>query len=196
MLILGALQRPANGPALLRAIRAGEHPRIHPGLPVITLGAGDDLTILRAYACGSDHHLTEATGYLVLRAVLASVARRSFEEVTSRYLRVGEIHVDLAARSVHVAGTTVHVSRLEFELLVKFATDPLRVFSRDELARCIWRGQISGRTVDSQSAACETASRTQRGLGAGQPLGQGWSLTGPGLPRRPTSEASEPVATP
>jgi DNA-binding response OmpR family regulator len=64
-------------------------------------------------------------------------------------LRVGEIHVDLAARSVHVAGTTVHVSRLEFELLVKFATDPLRVFSRDELARCIWRGQISGRTVDS-----------------------------------------------
>jgi hypothetical protein len=37
---------------LLRALRAGEHPRIHPGLAVITLGTGDDLTTLRAYESG------------------------------------------------------------------------------------------------------------------------------------------------
>jgi DNA-binding response OmpR family regulator len=49
----------------------------------------------------------------------------------------GEIHVDLAARSADVAGTIVHLSRLEFELLVKFASDPVRLFSRDDLARCI-----------------------------------------------------------
>jgi DNA-binding response OmpR family regulator len=35
-------------------------------------------------------------------------------------------------------------SRLEFELLVKFASEPVRVFSKDELARCIWRCQIRG----------------------------------------------------
>jgi CheY-like chemotaxis protein len=39
VLILGRLQRPADAPALLRAIRAGEHPRIHPGQPAITIGA-------------------------------------------------------------------------------------------------------------------------------------------------------------
>jgi hypothetical protein len=80
-------------------VRAGEHPRVHPGLPVITLGAGDELTVLRAYECGSDHHLTESTGYLLRRAVLASVVRRAFVDLTPRYLRAGEIGIDLAART-------------------------------------------------------------------------------------------------
>jgi DNA-binding response OmpR family regulator len=180
VLLLGELQRPADAPALLRAVRAGEHPRIHPGLPVITLGAGDELTALRAYESGSDHHVTGDTGYVLLRAVLRSVVRRAFEDLTVRQLQVGEIHVDVAARSVQVGGTVVHLSRLEFELLVKFAGDPLRVFSRDDLARCFWRGQISGRTVDSHIARLRTRLTS---AGADEVLvntwGHGWSLTRP-----------------
>jgi len=61
VMILGGLERPADSPALLRAVRAGEHPRIHPGQPVITLGADDELSILRAYECGTDHHLPDTT---------------------------------------------------------------------------------------------------------------------------------------
>jgi DNA-binding response OmpR family regulator len=180
VLVLGELEHPADGPALLRAIRAGEHPRIHPGLAVITIGATDDLTVLRAYESGSDHHLPETTGYLLLRAVVASVIRRAYEDVTARHLQAGEISVDLAARSATVAGTVVHLSRLEFELLVKFAGDPVRVFSRDELARCIWRCPISGRTVDSHVARLRTRLTT---AGAHEALvntwGHGWSLTRP-----------------
>jgi two-component system OmpR family response regulator len=180
VLVLGELEHPGDGPALLRALRAGEHPRIHPGLAVITIGATDDLTVLRAYESGSDHHLPETTGYLLLRAVVASVIRRAYEDVTARHLQAGEISVDLAARSVTVAGNVVHLSRLEFELLVKFAGDPVRVFSRDELARCIWRGEISGRTVDSHVARLRTRLTT---AGADQVLvntwGHGWSLTRP-----------------
>jgi two-component system OmpR family response regulator len=175
VLVLGELE---HGPALLRALRAGEHPRIHPGMAVVTIGATDELTTLRAYESGSDHHLPADIGYLLLRAIVASVTRRAFEDVTARYLQVGEIGVDLAARSVDVAGNVVHLSRLEFELLVKFAGDPVRVFSRDELARCIWRCPISGRTVDSHVARLRTRLTT---AGADQVLvntwGHGWSLT-------------------
>jgi DNA-binding response OmpR family regulator len=181
VMILGRLQRPADSPALLRSVRAGEHLRIHPAQPVITLGADDELTVLRAYECGSDHHLAESSGYLLLRAVLASVARRALQDTSSRHVHVGEIHIDLAARTVDVAGRIVHLSRLEFELLVKFAADPVRVFSKHELHRCIWRGeQISGRTVDSHVARLRI--RLADG-GAGTVLvnkwGQGWSLTTP-----------------
>jgi DNA-binding response OmpR family regulator len=181
VMILGRLQRPAAGPALLRAIRAGEHPRIHCGQPVITLGDDDELTVLRSYECGSDHHLAHGTGYVLLRAVLASVVRRTIEEVASRHLHVGAMHIDQAARSVEVAGTVVCLSPLEFELLVKFASDPLRVFSKDELGRCIWRReQISGRTVESH--VCRLRTRLV-GAGAGAVLinrwGHGWSLTTP-----------------
>jgi DNA-binding response OmpR family regulator len=179
VLILGRLQRPADAPALLRAIRADEHPRIHPGQPIITIGAGDELTVLRAYESGSDHHLADDTGYVLLRAVLASVMRRTVEDVTSRHLHVCGIHIDLAARSVEINGTVVYLSPLEFELLAKFATDPVRVFNKHELARCIWGHEhISGRTVESH--VCRLRNRLVE-AGAGTVLvnrwGHGWSLT-------------------
>jgi two-component system phosphate regulon response regulator PhoB len=179
VMVLGSLGRPADAPALLRTIRAGGHPRIHPGQPVITIGAGDELTVLRAYESGSDHHLADGMGYVLLRAVLASVMRRTLEDVTSRHLQVGAIHIDLAARSVEIAGTVVYLSPLEFELLAKFASDPVRVFSKDELARWVWRRQqISGRTVDSH--VCRLRTRLME-AGAGAVIvnrwGHGWSLT-------------------
>jgi DNA-binding response OmpR family regulator len=179
VLILGRLQRPPDAPALLRAIRAGEHPRIHPGQPVITIGATDELTVLRAYESGSDHHLPDTTGYLLLRAVLASVLRRTVETVTSRHLHVASMHIDLAARTVEISGTVVCLSPIEFELLVAFASDPVRVFNRDDLARSIWHSMhISGRTVDSH--VCRLRTRLTD-AGAGTVLvnrwGHGWSLT-------------------
>jgi two-component system response regulator ResD len=179
LMVLGRLHRAADAPALLRALRAGEHPRIHPGQPIITLGADNDLTTLRAYESGSDHHLPDTTSYLLLRAVLASVLRRTVEAVTSRHLHVAGMHVDLAARTVEVAGTVVCLSPMEFELLVAFAADPVRVFNKHELAQSIWgQEHISGRTVESH--VCRLRTRLVD-AGAGTVLvnrwGHGWSLT-------------------
>ena len=61
VLVLGELERPAEATRLVRSVRAGRHERVHPGLAVITLGAGDELTALRAYESGSDHHLSDTT---------------------------------------------------------------------------------------------------------------------------------------
>ena len=151
---------------------------------MITLGVGDELTALRAYESGSDHHLPGNTGYVLLRAVLATVMRRSDEQPGGRHLQVGDIHIDLAARTVDVAGSGVHVSRLEFERLAKFAADPVRVVSKHELARCIWhRPHVNGRTIDSHVARLRTRLSA---AGAHHLLvnkwGQGWSLTTPTPP--------------
>ncbi len=83
-LVLGPLQHAAAAPALLRELRAGTlNARVHPAQPVITLGDTDDLTTLRAYDAGSDHHLALDVHYLVVRAVLAAVARRTNSELTA-----------------------------------------------------------------------------------------------------------------
>jgi DNA-binding response OmpR family regulator len=89
------------------------------------------------------------------------------------------MHIDLAARTVEVAGRIVCLSPMEFELLITFAADPVRVFSRDELGRCIWRRQqISGRTIDSH--VCRLRIRLAD-AGGGTVLvnrwHHGWSLT-------------------
>jgi DNA-binding response OmpR family regulator len=181
VLILGELERPYETTALVRSVRAGKHPRVHPGLAVITLGPGDDLSALRAYESGSDHHLPADTGYVLLRSVIAALIRRILEDSSVRHLHAGAITVDLTAKTITVNNTQVHVNRLEFELLAKFAADPTRVFSKHELARCVWRDRpVSGRTVDSH--ICRLGTRLTA-AGAGPILitrwGQGWALTTP-----------------
>jgi DNA-binding response OmpR family regulator len=181
VLILGELERPFETTALVRAVRGGKYPRIHPGLAVITLGPGDELSALRAYESGSDHHLPANTGYVLLRAVIASLIRRILEETSVRHLHAGAITVDLTSKTVTVNDSPVHVSRLEYELLAKLAADPTRVFSKHELARCVWRDrQVSARTVDSH--ICRLRTRLTA-AGTGPVLitrwGQGWALTAP-----------------
>ena len=178
VLLLGDLAKPADSPALLREIRAGQHTRVHPGQPTITLGASDDLTTLRAYETGSDHHLPTDSAYVILRAVLTSVVRRTLHDVTSRHLHIGELHIDTGACSVEVAGTPVRTSRIEFDLLAKLASDPTKVFTKNELKRAIGRdSSYSDRTVDSHVCRLRTRlANTNGGAWLPSTWGRGYSL--------------------
>ena len=155
--VVAELEQPAVAPAVVRAIRAGVHQRVHRSQPIITVGAGDELTTLRAYEAGSDHHVPHDTGYVVLRAVIAVVVRLTLTDATSRHLHVGDLHIDTAARTADVDGTPVRLSRIEFELLTKLASDPTRVFTKAELRRAIGREQTGDRTLDSH--ACRLRKR-------------------------------------
>ena len=53
-------------------------------------------------------------------------------------LRVGELEIDAAARVVRLRGTPVELSQKEFALVRTLASDPTRVFTKDELLRTIW----------------------------------------------------------
>jgi hypothetical protein len=112
--------------------------------------------------------------------ISATVGVRKIKEFSPGPRRPRDVVPLVAARSVEVAGTPVHLSRLEFELLAKFAADPVRVFSKQELARCIWRCEISGRTVESHVARLRTRLAS---AGANDVLvntwGHGRSLTRP-----------------
>ncbi len=182
VVLLGDLERSADSPALLRAIRADAHTHIHPAQPVITVGGGDELSALRAYEAGSDHHVSDSTGYVLLRAVLLSVARRVLHDLTSRHLQVGSLHIDTGAQLVEINGHPIRLSRREFELLTTMAADPVKVFSRDELARAVWGGPSapSSRTVESH--ICRLRRRLNE-AGATDTInncwGRGYSLLDP-----------------
>lgn len=155
VLILGELDTPAAATRLLRDLRAGQlHRRVHPGQPVITLGASDTVTALRAYEAGSDHHTHVEVDVLELRAIVAAVTRRaSGEQQTPREIRVGEITIDTAARTVHVGDQAVHLTRIEFDLLATLADDPHRVMTKDQLMRAVWGTGDTGRTRTLDSHA-------------------------------------------
>ena len=51
---------------------------------------------------------------------------------------VGALTIDLRRRTVTIGGTPVHLTPTEHRLLTTLASEPERVFSRDELAEVIW----------------------------------------------------------
>jgi DNA-binding response OmpR family regulator len=160
--VLGELDRPAAATRLLVDQRAGAlHRQIHPATPVVTTGGTDTLSTLRAYEAGSDHHVAVNTDMLVLRAILTAVTRRVLAEAAgARVIRVGDLEIDTAARTAHVGDQTVKLSRTEFDLLAKLATDPHRVMSKTELMRTVWGpGADTGRTRTLDSHACRLRSR-------------------------------------
>ena len=157
MLVLGALEHPTAALKFLRALRAGRlDTRAWPEIPTITLaplvGEGE-LGALRAYEAGSDHHLDAGAGYLLQRAVLDAVARRT-RGTTCRVHRVGAIEIDTATREVRVAGELVELSGMEYALLSALAADPRRVFTKAELLRDVWGFRSNGRTRTLDSHAC------------------------------------------
>jgi DNA-binding response OmpR family regulator len=118
--------------------------------------------------------------YLIVRAVLAAVARRTNSELTSRHLQIGDLHIDTAARTADIAGTPVCLSRIEFELLCQLASDPQRVFTKQQLMRTVWGRDSDGRTRTLDSHACRLRHRLKAAGGDGLVLarwGVGYHLT-------------------
>ena len=77
-------------------------------------------------------------------------------------LRVGPLEVDPAARTVTLRGRHVRVSQKEFALLRTLATDPTRVFTKEELLRNIWGYTNLGSTRTLDSHACRLRQKLAR----------------------------------
>jgi len=130
-----------------------------PDCPVIVLGRSDPEAKLRALE-RCDDYLARPFVYEELVARIRALLRRC--PPRSEVLDLGELVVDRRARRVLARGREVEVSQKEYALLVKLATDPDRVFTREHLLRDVWGypGVSATRTVESH------ASRLRVKLGA------------------------------
>ncbi len=137
--------------------------RWEPGCPVIVLGRpdADPVDRVRAFQRGCDDYVTKPFHYEELLERIRAVLRRTGPSASER-VHVGELVVDRATRRVTVGGVPVAFSGKEFELLLKLASDPGRVFTKDELLRDVWDYRSFGRTRTLDSHA----SRVRRKLAA------------------------------
>lgn len=157
-----------DGLELLQQVRAadGIASRIDPLLPVLVLsGRVGELHRLRGFEKGADDVMGKPFSYPELRARVRALLRRSERAVRHGRLRVGALEVDPAARTVMLSGRRVVVSQKEFALLRTLASDPTRVFTKDELLRTLWGYRMSSnggstRTLDSH--ACRLRQKLGR----------------------------------
>jgi DNA-binding response OmpR family regulator len=149
-----------------------------PDCPVIVLGRRDDA--VRALQ-RADDYLVRPFAYEELVARIHAVLRRC--PPRSDRLRIGPLAIDRGARRVVVDGRDVPLSQKELAFLVKLASDPDRVFTREQLLRDVWgyRAWAPTRTVESH------ASRVRCKLAAAGLDGWIVNLWGVGYKLRPTS---------
>jgi DNA-binding response OmpR family regulator len=105
--------------------------------------------------------------YPELRARVEALLRRADVRRRPGRLRVGELEVDAAARVVRLRGTPIELSQKEFALVRTLASDPTRVFTKDELLRTIWgfRTLGSNRCIAPYRrprASCESKTTVRR----------------------------------
>jgi DNA-binding response OmpR family regulator len=131
-------------------------------VPVILLGSqeSDPVDRVRAFDRGCDDYLDRPFHYDELVARIRAVLRRVAPPESER-MTAGEIEIDRPTRRVTVAGQRVLLPSKEYELLLKLASDPCRVFTKDELLRDVWGFRSTGRTRTLDSHA----SRLRRRLG-------------------------------
>lgn len=153
-----------DGLELLRRVRACERTPggPDPDLPVLVLsGRSGELDRLRGFRHGADDFVVKPFAYLELHARIAALLRRAQRRPAARRCRIGVLEVDPIERKAWVRGEPVALAKKEFALLRVMASDPDRVFTREELLRTIWGFHDHGatRTLDSH------AFRLRRKLG-------------------------------
>ena len=152
---------------LLDAVRSGEGiaGRADPDTPMVVLSRdADRLQRIRMLERGSDDVVKKPFAYPELRARIGAVLRRSRATRRGRrILRAGPVVIDVRSRQVRVGGDPVELSAKEHELLLALASEPHRVFTREELLRSVWGFQTLGRTRTLDSHACRLRQKLCRG---------------------------------
>jgi hypothetical protein len=129
--------------------------------PVIVIGPeeADAVDRVHAFRKGCDDYVPRPFDYQELVERIRAVLRRS-RPAAPDLLEAGPVRIDTRTRDVRVSGRRIHLSQKEYELLVKLAREPDRVFTKEELLYEVWdyRAPARTRTLDSH------ASRLRRKL--------------------------------
>ena len=108
-------------------------------LPILVLSAvGDEHEKVRALDAGADDYITKPFGTDELLARLRAVLRRAADEDSEPSIAVGDLVIDMAARTVTRAGEEIHLTPIEFDLLKTLARDRGKLITHRQLLRAVW----------------------------------------------------------
>jgi DNA-binding response OmpR family regulator len=133
LVVLDLMLPDRSGYEVLAEIRAAK-----PRLPVILLTAlGETEDRIRGLDAGAIDYVVKPFSVAELAARIRAQLRAISAAQPTR-LRAGELEVDLLSRKVWMAGTPVHLSATEFQLLAYFMQNAGRVLTRPQLLRAVW----------------------------------------------------------
>jgi two-component system KDP operon response regulator KdpE len=134
-LIITDLSMPGvNGVELCRRVRAVSQ------LPILVLSVRDqERRKIEALDAGADDYITKPFSMNELLArVRANLRRAPKSEEVADAIEVGDFRIDLATRTVTVAGKELKLTPKEFDLLLYLTQHPHRVVPHRTLLAAVW----------------------------------------------------------
>ena len=114
-------------------------------VPVIVLSVkdqeADKIALLEA---GADDYITKPFGMGELLARIRVILRRNTVASLQPNFKSGALEINYAAREVLVAGTKIHVTPTEYNLLCLLAKNAGKVLTTQQIMREIWGPGLSG----------------------------------------------------
>lgn len=145
MLIIDVLMPEMDGYALCSAIRETS------SVPIIIISAKDsELDKITGLTLGSDDYLTKPFSPLELIARVKSTFRRIALDQTMKnennYLSISDITLFPDTKYAEYQGNKIHLTLMEFDLLLYLAKNRNKAVSREELLNKIWGFETEAET--------------------------------------------------
>ena len=127
-------------------------------MPILMLTAkGEDMDKILGFEYGADDYITKPFNIVEVKARIKAIIRRNNqakavvkEAQQSQKVVNGNLSLDCESRRVFIEGKEVNVTAKEFDLLELLASNPNKVYSRENLLNIVWGYDYPGdvRTVD------------------------------------------------
>lgn len=124
-------------------------------VPIVMLTAkGEDMDKILGLEYGADDYITKPFNILEVKARIKAIMRRTGKKEEkiddSNILIKHDMKIDRESRRVFIEGKEINLTAKEFDLLEILATNPDKVYSREQLLNLVWKYEYAGdaRTVD------------------------------------------------
>lgn len=120
-------------------------------VPIIMLTAkGEDMDKILGLEYGADDYMTKPFNILEVKARIKSILRRMYNVENQGVIKVHDMEINSTNRGVTLREKDIRLTAKEFDLLLLFATNRGKVFTREEMLSHVWKYDYTGdaRTVD------------------------------------------------
>lgn len=125
-------------------------PSLKKTLIVFLTARTEEFSQLAAYDSGADDYITKPVKPKVLMSKIKALLRLKAPEEHQQVIKVEDFIIDRGTYKVTFKGEDYVLPRKEFELLALLASNPERVYKRDEILDKVWGNEVivGGRTID------------------------------------------------
>jgi DNA-binding response OmpR family regulator len=150
VVLLDVMMPKVDGYEVCRKIRSKSN------VPVILITArGEDFDKIMGLDIGADDYIVKPFSprevMARVRAVMRRMTKAAKENESENVIKVSNLEINLDEYTLHIGGKKISLTKKEIETMWTLASNPNKVFTRDNLLDSLWGFDYFGdsRTVDS-----------------------------------------------